>query len=203
MILLLDGQVNKGKAEVHKPVQSLLLYRDMILFYSVRTILDNFPKNRVKKVPDTKVDWTNLGGQIISKADINRILEDIRGGRIKSWDAVHAAYAEAQENYSTVKYNHALHVLQRLGKLESFSLDSRGMHYILNEFQTISEQLIERVLESRRKDYTVPFRKMIYESTQEMEAVLGKMEDNPFLNDYQEIMQSHIRKAKQIKNLIH
>ena len=37
--------------------------------------------------------------------------------------------------------------------------------------------------ESRAKDYTNPFRKMVYETKEEMEAVVGKIEDNQFIQD--------------------
>lgn len=200
--LLLDGQVNKGKAEVYKPVQSILLYRDMILFYSVRAILDNFPKTISTDAADSTVDWINLGGQIIPSPRVKSIIDGIRDGQIDSWEAVHTAYAKAQTNYSNAKYDHALHTLQRLAKMESFSLDSSGMHHILDEFQIISKQLLDWAFESRRKDYTSPFRTMVYETPQETEAVLGKIEDNPFLADYQKTMQTYIHKAAYIKNQI-
>jgi len=174
----------------------------MIIFYSVRTILDNFPKTISTDMVDSTIDWMNLGGQILSRTVINRILEGIQNGRIDSWEAIHSAYVEAQVNYSTAKYNHAQYALQRLAKMESFSLDSSGLLHILNEFQTIAQQLIDWTIESRRKDYTAPFRKMVYETPQEMETVMGKLEDNPFIIDYQEMMHAYIQKAAHIKNQI-
>jgi hypothetical protein len=39
------------------------------------------------------------------------------------------------------------------------------------------------IYESRAKDYTNPFRKMIYESTDEMNTIVGKLEDNQFIQD--------------------
>ncbi len=37
------------------------------------------------------------------------------------------------------------------------------------------------IYESRAKDYTNPFRKMVYENDAEMNKVLGKLEDNSFV----------------------
>jgi hypothetical protein len=39
------------------------------------------------------------------------------------------------------------------------------------------------IYESRAKDYSNPFRKMIYESTDEMNTIMGKLEDNHFIQD--------------------
>ena len=36
---------------------------------------------------------------------------------------------------------------------------------------------------SRAKDYSNPFRKMVYESNDEMNAVIGRLEDNQFIQD--------------------
>ena len=37
------------------------------------------------------------------------------------------------------------------------------------------------IYESREKDYTNPFRKMVYETKKEMDKVIGKIEDNTFI----------------------
>ena len=37
------------------------------------------------------------------------------------------------------------------------------------------------IQESRKKDYTNPFRKMVYDSEKEMQEVIGKLKDNEFI----------------------
>jgi len=37
------------------------------------------------------------------------------------------------------------------------------------------------IYESRAKDYSNPFRKMVYETTEEMNRVVGSLEDNSFI----------------------
>jgi hypothetical protein len=39
------------------------------------------------------------------------------------------------------------------------------------------------IYSSRAKDYSNPFRKMVYETNTEMNQVLGRMEDNVFIQD--------------------
>jgi hypothetical protein len=41
----------------------------------------------------------------------------------------------------------------------------------------------KRIYESRAKDYSNPFRKMVYENKGEMDSVMGKIEDNQFIQD--------------------
>jgi hypothetical protein len=40
---------------------------------------------------------------------------------------------------------------------------------------------VKGIYESRAKDYTNPFRKMVYDTEDEMNTVLGKLEDNSFI----------------------
>ncbi|HQW93921.1 MAG TPA: hypothetical protein PKY28_12520, partial [Ferruginibacter sp.] len=37
------------------------------------------------------------------------------------------------------------------------------------------------IFDSRAKDYSNPFRKMVYDTTEEMDNVLGRLEDNSFI----------------------
>jgi hypothetical protein len=37
------------------------------------------------------------------------------------------------------------------------------------------------IYDSRAKDYSNPFRKMVYETNEEMNKVLGRLEDNSFI----------------------
>ena len=41
----------------------------------------------------------------------------------------------------------------------------------------------EGIYNSRAKDYTNPFRKMVYENKAEMDTVMGRLEDNQFIQD--------------------
>jgi hypothetical protein len=41
--------------------------------------------------------------------------------------------------------------------------------------------MCKRIYDSRAKDYTNPFRKMVYETNEEMNKVLGRLEENSFI----------------------
>lgn len=55
------------------------------------------------------------------------------------------------------------------------------------------------VYESRQKDYKNPFRKMVYHSEDQMNAVIGKLEDNQFIQN--ELKQMEMLK-KNIRGII-
>jgi hypothetical protein len=46
-----------------------------------------------------------------------------------------------------------------------------------------NEKVFQGIVQSREKDMTNPFRKMVYANEKEMEAVLGKMTDNSFVRE--------------------
>ena len=61
------------------------------------------------------------------------------------------------------------------------------MHQIQNmkdDAFSIADELYKATFTSREKDYTDYFRKMMYESEEEMNAVIGTLEDNSFLTTF-------------------
>jgi hypothetical protein len=46
--------------------------------------------------------------------------------------------------------------------------------------------MTQNIYESRAKDYQNEFRKMVYNNEKEMESVIGRLEDNVFINQQRE-----------------
>jgi hypothetical protein len=57
---------------------------------------------------------------------------------------------------------------------------------LLNQSLTTKEWMVKGIYESRAKDYSNPFRQMVYESEKEMEKIVGRLKDNTFINQQQE-----------------
>jgi hypothetical protein len=76
------------------------------------------------------------------------------------------------------------------------------MEVLQNAIET-KTWLTKNVYESREKDYTNSFRKMVYDTNEEMNNVLGKLEDNSFIKEEQERLKVFVTKAngliKQLK----
>ena len=60
--------------------------------------------------------------------------------------------------------------------------------------------MTDNIYESRLKDYQNEFRKMIYDNDTEMDKVIGKLEDNVFINQQQEELQAFKEKIKEISS---
>ncbi len=63
--------------------------------------------------------------------------------------------------------------------------------------------MTKAIYDSRAKDYSNPFRKMAYDNEEEMNAVVGKLEDNSFINDQKQDLEKFRNKTalakKQLK----
>ena len=58
--------------------------------------------------------------------------------------------------------------------------------------------MVKGIYESRAKDYSNPFRKMVYETEKEMENVIGKLGENIFIRQQQEAQAAYKKKAEEI-----
>jgi len=52
---------------------------------------------------------------------------------------------------------------------------------LLKQALDTKEWMCKGIFDSRAKDYSNPFRKMVYDTTEEMDNVLGRLEDNSFI----------------------
>ncbi len=192
----LDGAVNKGKAILIKPAQGISLYRMMIRYHAVKSLL-NFLELKNKKRTLTELsgfirqnyrppaqEWENLGGQIVSKDDLNNIVEDIKNNNINSWKSLHNKYDQLHDNYFQQKYHHALYCALAVEDKDIDQLDEPFLRDLLREARESAGMMLKWARSARAKDYENSFRKMVFSSEKEMFAVVGKIEDDLFLNDY-------------------
>ena len=64
------------------------------------------------------------------------------------------------------------------------------------------EWMTRNIFESRAKDYSNPFRKMVYDTEKEMEKVVGKLTDNVFIKEQQAENLAFAKKADNIINIL-
>lgn len=48
--------------------------------------------------------------------------------------------------------------------------------------------MVKGIYTARAKDYDNPFKKMVYDTNEEMNQVIGKLEDNSFINEQNEAL---------------
>jgi len=175
--ILTDYRVENSKRPVRilKLSKSLAAYRDMILYFTMENILHLLVEPTalpLDSMTGFKVDtWINAGGQLMPKMQLDLLLTDIVNGTLQTWQQIHQRYEEIDAGYKIDAMHFALACLLRLQPVKSVS--DLDWATILEEYERILEYLSDGLKHSRAKDFENPFRKMVYDSDEEMEAVLG------------------------------
>jgi hypothetical protein len=131
--------------------------------------------------------------------DVEEMKNKIRQNKIKSWDELHAYYSSEGEKYRQQKMQHALASLLEIENVAPENISKEKINEWLDKAVLIQSNITERIVQSRRKDYINPYRKMVYESETEMNNVLGKFDDNSFIKQKQnelEKIQAHVKNLK-------
>jgi carbonic anhydrase/acetyltransferase-like protein (isoleucine patch superfamily) len=179
----------------HRPTELLKVdkaypvFRDLIRWYCTSTIirfLQQCPDTGFQQLIDMagtrkRETWLNVGGQLMTAGQVDGIKKDITNGTIPTWNMLHDRYQQYGTEYPVGKFRHAVASLMEIEAvpMESFTLDQ--LQHLLAQSVGTAEWISAQVISSREKDYKNPFRKMAYDNTQQMEAVLGKPENNSFL----------------------
>jgi len=205
-ILAEGAEHSSRETVVLKAHAAYAAYRQMLHSYAVRNLLDWMEAH-----PDADLAamsgalagprerrWVNLGGQLVAEPDVTALRNDIRSGRLATWDAIHEAYARLWEKYPLDKQRHAFASLLAVLGLDSLTPDTWAS--ALDEAVRIQRYVAEQTYLTRRKDYDNPFRRAAYSTDEEMEAVLGNAEDNSFVRQVREeteAFEARVAAAKQ------
>ncbi|TAF52742.1 MAG: DUF4954 family protein [Sphingobacteriia bacterium] len=191
--------VSAGKIENSKRPTKLLkvaeayrLFEDLIVFHGVEALLRGMEEN-LGMTPAaycqtfaSTLPWfefVNMGGQLIPQKDYQSLLLDIENGGVQGWEQVHQFYQSCSAQYPLQKRLQALAALEEITGLQLSALTATQFKNLTNQAISTREWMVRNIQESREKDYTNPFRKMVYENSAELNAVVGKLSDNPFLQE--------------------
>jgi hypothetical protein len=156
-------------------------------------LLDELPVRSVRTA------WTNVGGQLILQTELQKLTQQIHSGKINDWEKVHQFYRIQGQRYVQDKLQHALVALKEVQGIHAKKMDKAVFKNLLQQSIATKEWMVKGIYDSRAKDYRNPFRKMVYETQKEMNAVVGALADNSFIN--QEI-ESLSRYKKEVNGLI-
>lgn len=163
-----DG-MEKGKRRtvILKAKEGLKAYEDMLVFYAMK----NLESGQCPEVSgQSEKEWLNIGGQLVARADMERLIADVESGALDSWKAVHERFNALWAAYPAQRRAHAYGVLCRLAGVEK--LDARLWQDYSKRFADIRNYVEEQKVESRRKDDVNPYRNMTYWDDDERAAVL-------------------------------
>ena len=204
----IDGFENSNrKVEITKLPEALKLFTDLIIFYGAIQLLEHTKANNftsfdeIKKSITTKItrsEWINVGGQLMKATDVEKIKQQIKSGKVQSWQQVHVMYKKIGAEYPADKLEHAYTSLLEILNITSKQFTPDVFKTVLQNAVSIKEWMCKGIYNSREKDYTNPFRKMVYDTKKEMEKVIGKIEDNTFIQQQLGELDSFKKKVKGI-----
>lgn len=206
--IIADGFENtKRKTVLLKVRQSFRVFQELIGYYAAEELIHFIKANNlslatcIKQLPKPgkRKTWTNVGGQLMEAAAFTSLQQKIVSGKIKGWDAVHAFYEQQSALYPSQKLQHALAAYSELLGIKLFSKET--ITTLLTQYLHTKEWMVKGIYNSRAKDYSNPFRNMVYENPEEQEEVTGSLTENSFiLQQQQELKETKKFVNKLLKN---
>lgn len=183
----------KFGAKIYKTAQGYSEYRSIVKYFAVDSLMAwSTKKGRSVLTEDSILDlekiplytkWSNVGGQIIPDELLDELFSKIKEGEIQNWDEVHKYYDQVQEDYTQYKARYSLYLLEELYSRPMSQFDPEIFSDIKKDVLAVSDNMLSSSFSSREKDYTDFFRTITFRNKEEMEAVLGTINDSSFLQD--------------------
>lgn len=198
------------KTLVKKVCKAYNAYNEMIIHYAIKNIVAYMSENtdatlqsmaRMLESEPYCHEWVNMGGQIMQASDVKAMRDDIVSGKINSWKAIHKEYNTIWKRYGIDKLRHAYYCLKDMMDVEGMFTVS-DWEKIINSGIEVENYLADQVYASRKKDYDNPFRKSTFRNDDEMNAVVGKLEENSFIASTRENKANFVEKLQNLKNRI-
>jgi hypothetical protein len=175
--------------------EAYVIYRNLLVYYGITQLINFIEENKIDSLdtllgtlPNTPVrlQWMNIGGQLLPRNSFQTLLQDIKNNTIQNWEEVHEFYQKNGMAYEEQKRQHAYASLLEIVQITPKELTGNRLKNLLYKVLDIKEWMIKNIYESRAKDYQNDFRKMVYDNEEEMEKVVGKLEDNVFIAQQKE-----------------
>lgn len=183
----------KYGALIYKPVRGYRAYRKILKYFAAATLVEYCALRHIPVLTQVELEriralplytaWVNVGGQIMSEAQVDELLECIRSGSVYTWEQVHAFYEESSCLYPTYKTTYALYLLEQLYSRPLSAFTAEIYEDILTDVTAINDEMYASALASREKDYEDYFRSVTFRNKAEQEAVVGSIEHNDFLQE--------------------
>ena len=202
-----DFENTGRKAKLIKVPQCYQLFKELINYHASTLLVLYIENNKfssidelIKSLPAKAVlsEWKNIGGQLIRVTELEKIQKQIKSGKLKTWEDIHAFYAQQAEGYLREKIMHALAAAKTVS---GFTLNASQKNELKNLLQSsinTKTWLTDNIFRSREKDYTNPFRMMMYNSPEEMDKVIGSLNDNQFIQQEKEALDTYKKSISKI-----
>lgn len=190
---------NSGFENSSRPVylskvgEAYNVYKKLVVYYGISELIEFISHHNINSFEELletlppnplRLQFVNVGGQLFPENSLNAILNDVKSNTIQSWDELHAHYEQNGKIYKDQKLQHAYASLLEILKIKN--LDTTLFKKLLFQTLDTKEWMVKNIYDSRSKDYQNEFRRMVYDNEEEMENVIGKLDDNIFINQQRE-----------------
>jgi hypothetical protein len=178
------------KTKIIKVPQAIKVFKELVQYYGMVTLFEHYQQNNFTNFEDFKkslpasisrASFMNIGGQLIKNSAVNKIKADVVANNITGWEDMHNRYKTEGADYTKDLLEHAYCSLLEILNITTKQFTAELFKNLLQQTIATKQWMTEGILKSREKDYTNPYRKMVYENNNEMNKVLGKLEDNSFI----------------------
>jgi hypothetical protein len=207
-ILAKGYEHSNRKVRVIKIPKTYHLFKELIIHHAIQLVLDLINEQGIKSFDElleqlpSKPElnsWKNIGGQLIPSSELDKMMERIRGGKIKSWNEIHQFYISQGEKYPREKLAHALAAFAVVHGAHFKKISPETFGDLMQQSIKTKEWMLQGIYSSRAKDYNNSFRRMIYSSAEEMNTVVGKLENNSFIRQEKEAFDKYKERINFIK----
>jgi hypothetical protein len=192
-----------------KVKESLNIFKELVQYYGMCSLLNFIENNNFADFDSFKTalpveikrkSWVNMGGQLMLSSTVKELKENIVSDKISGWSAVHDVYRAEGKKYSNDQLTHAYTSLLEILNITVKQFTPDLFNDLLSQTVTTREWMTKGILNARAKDYSNPFRKMVYETNEEMNKVTGALEDNSFIQSQFEALDMFKSKVSLLKN---
>ncbi|HEV8283720.1 MAG TPA: DUF4954 family protein [Chitinophagaceae bacterium] len=209
--VLAEGFENSHRrTKLVKALQAYGIFKELITYYGASQLINFAIEQNIntwEKFSQTlplqakRSPWVNIGSQLLPQSSVDTLIKQIHSGKIKSWDEVHQFYQKNGELYKDQKLQHAFASLLEINKITPSKFGKKIFKSFLDQALTTREWMTKAIYDSRAKDYHNDFRKMVYETQQQMDKVLGKLDDNSFIKQQTEEFQQFKKQVSSLSKL--
>ena len=178
------------KTKVLKVKQAIKVYKELVVIYAMYALIKHINENKFESFDAFKTSlpasisrhkWINVGGQLMKATSLQKLKTDIKTDTITTWAEVHDRYKLAGTTYTNEWLAHAYCALLEILQISTKQFTTDVFTSMLANAVAIKTWMTKGILTAREKDYTNPYRKMVYQNNEEMNKVLGKLTDNSFI----------------------
>jgi hypothetical protein len=189
----------RRKTVLQKVLPAYHIFKELVIFYGMSQLMEFIARKNIISFDELKASlpgkvkrnkWINVGGQLMPENVLESFIKNITAGKIKSWKEVHVFYEKNSSIYPDQKMQHAFACLLELSGITMAKFDKKNFFSFLKQAVDTKEWMMKNIFDSRAKDYHNEFRKMTYETVEEMEQVVGKLDDNIFIRQQQDELKS-------------